>query len=433
MWMKKVKIGGSLELLFLLSVSILTFALVRNQVFASSNISVSMYNGNLAATTNTIYPRVKIVNQGTATIHLADIKIRYYYTKDGAQSQNFWCSWSSQGASNVTGTFVALKSPISGADTYVEIGFKNGAGDLLPGGKVEVHARLAKADWSSYNQSNDYSFNKSASTYVPWNKALAYISGTAIWGTAPGGLSGATPTAASTWPPVALTPKATPTTLSVRSTPSSNGADRYFPAGISVTAMGAVSQNISKQQVKVLIEGQVDENWSAIQSKLGFTTKEKAYAFFLGFATRESTLQVALETGSGPSHSYGPLQAAEPAYANSKNYAPENDVPEMVQYDLTPQNFYDPGIAVHSGIRHLLHFANQAGAAGYSGTELLRHALIGYNTGAIDGASADWMRQYSDEVGALAGWYLSTGHLTDAIFTWTGSPAVDRSNPWGWY
>jgi hypothetical protein len=235
--------------------------------------------------------------------------------------------------------------------------------------------------------------------------------------------AGATPVA--TLNPALPTPTPKPATAS--------GGDRYFPAGTSVDAIKSGSKSISRQQVKLLIEGQVDKNWSVIQDRTGFTTKEKAYAFFLGFSTREATLQVVLETGDGPSHSYGPLQTAEPAYVNDKNYAPEKDVPEMTQYDLTDQNFYDPGIAVHSGIRHFLHFATQAKKAGYTGKELLRHALIGFNSGSIESDDPQWMKEYADEIGALSGWYLQ-GHLTDAAYTYTGSTSgVDRNNPWGWY
>ena len=216
--------------------------------------------------------------------------------------------------------------------------------------------------------------------------------------------------------------------------PASSGSDRYYPLGTSVATMQADAANLTKQQVKTMVESQVNKNWGVIQSKLGFSTEAQAYAFFLGLATRESTLNAALETGSGAAHSYGAIQAAETAYANTNaGYSPENDVPEMTQYDFTPQNFYDPGIAIHMGIRHLLHFANQARAAGYSGTELLRHALIGYNTGWVTNASQSWLQQYSDEIGAIAGWYLNNGHLYDSQFTWTGSSAVDRSSPWGWY
>ena len=191
---------------------------------------------------------------------------------------------------------------------------------------------------------------------------------------------------------------------------------------------------MTKQQVKILIEKEVDNAWGVIQSALGLSTKEKAYAFFLGMASRESTLSVNLETGSGPSHSYGALQAAEPAYANANaNYAPENDVPEMVQYDFTPQNFYDPGISIYMGMRHLIHFSRQAVASGYTGIEFIRHTLIGYNTGSVNSSNQNWIVQYSDEIGALAGWYLLNGHLYDTAFTYTGDPQVNRSQPWGWY
>jgi hypothetical protein len=213
-----------------------------------------------------------------------------------------------------------------------------------------------------------------------------------------------------------------------------SGGDRYFPAGTPIAAMKSMATNLTKQQVKAIIEKQIDANWGVIQSTLGFGDKAQAYAFFLGMATRESTLNAGLETGSGAAHSYGPLQAAETAYANANpSYAPENDVPQMVQYAFTPQNFYDPGIAVHMGIRHLLHFAHQSKAAGFSGTDFLRHALIGYNTGWVTTSNLSWLQQYSDEIGAIAGWYLTNGHLYDNAFTWTGSQAVNRSSPWGWY
>jgi hypothetical protein len=238
-----------------------------------------------------------------------------------------------------------------------------------------------------------------------------------------------TPTREATTPTHTTTSTQAPTTLA-----SSSGDDRYFPAGTSATAMKSMATNLTKQQVKTIIEKQVDANWGVIQSALGFGNKGQAYAFFLGMATRESTLNAGLETGSGAAHSYGPLQASETAYTNANpSYTPENDVPLMVQYTFTPQNFYDPGIAVHMGIRHLIHFAHQSKAAGFAATDFLRHALIGYNTGWVTTSNQSLLQQYSDEIGALAGWYLTNGHLYDNAFTWTGSQAVNRGSPWGWY
>jgi hypothetical protein len=209
---------------------------------------------------------------------------------------------------------------------------------------------------------------------------------------------------------------------------------RYFAVGTAVSVMQAGASALPKQLVKALLEKEIDNSWGVVQSALGFSTKQKAYAFFLGMASRESTLNAGLETGSGAGHSYGPIQVAETAYANANpSYTPEHDVPEMTQYAFTPQNFYDPGIATYMGIRHLIHFSRLAKAKGYRGSELLRHALMGYNTGYIDTTDQNAMTQYSDEIGAMAGWYLHNGHLYDTLFTWTGDPGVDRSQPWRWY
>lgn len=148
-------------------------------------IKVQMYNQNTAATSNQIYPNMKLVNTGTSAIPLANVKIRYYFTADGTQSQTFYCDYSPVGTANVTGNFVTMATTKTGADTYLEVGFNSGAGSLAVGGDVTVQARFAKNDWSNYDQVNDYSFNSTGTTYVDWNKVTAYISGALQWGVEP--------------------------------------------------------------------------------------------------------------------------------------------------------------------------------------------------------------------------------------------------------
>jgi hypothetical protein len=206
--------------------------------------------------------------------------------------------------------------------------------------------------------------------------------------------------------------------------------DRYFPVGTSATVMKTKTPKITKQQVKLMIDQQVHENWAVIHTLTGFTTINKAYAFFLGMASRESTLNAGLETGSGASHCYGTLQASESSYASSR-YPPEDDVPQMYLYKFSPENFYDPGIAIHMGIRHFLHFVNQAKQ--YHGVDRLEHAMIGYNTGSIQITNQSLIKSYCDETAALAGWYVQNSHLRDSEFTWTLDPRVNRSHPWSWY
>lgn len=457
---KKFKVVLSAGLLFVILVTVLAGFFIKSSVFASSTLKIQTFNSNTAATPNTLYPRFTITNVSGNSIALSDISIRYYYTKDGTQSQNFWCDWSTIGAANVTAAFVDVNPAVQNADTYLSLGFKKEAGSLAPGTSIEVQTRVAKNDWSNYSQTNDYSFNGTATQYVEWNKVTAFVNGSQQWGTAPTGEAAPTtpastpttqptavpttkptqqPTAVPTLAPTATTaPKPTPTPVPptpVPTTAPSNNAteDRYFPVGTSTSDLISKSTALSKKEVKAIIVKQVDQHFSVISSKLGLNTKEKAYAFFMGLATRESTLNAGLETGGGAGHSYGPLQAAETAYANANpSYDPENDVPEMFQYDFVPANFYDPGIAVHMGIRHVIHFANQARAAGFSGKEILRHAVLGYNTGHVTGSDENWMRDYSDEIGALASWYLENNHLYDDTFTWTGDPRVNRNNPWRW-
>ncbi|XID95884.1 glycoside hydrolase family 9 protein [Paenibacillaceae bacterium WGS1546] len=148
-------------------------------------IKVEQYNANTAAAANTLSPQFRLTNTGTTPIALSDVKLHYYYTKDGPQAQSFWCDWSQVGSSNVTGDFVPLATPVAGADNYLEIGFTSGAGSLAPGTSINLQIRINKSDWSNYTQTGDYSFNPTASTYVDWTKTTGYVSGTLQWGVEP--------------------------------------------------------------------------------------------------------------------------------------------------------------------------------------------------------------------------------------------------------
>lgn len=149
------------------------------------NIKVEMYNANTAAVTNSIMPRFRITNTGSSAISLSQLKLRYYFTEDGTQNQNFWCDWSTVGSSNVTGSFTKLDTAKAGADTFLEIGFANSAGTLAPGVSIEVQARFAKNDWSNYSQENDFSFNSADSGYADYTKVAAYLGDSLIWGSEP--------------------------------------------------------------------------------------------------------------------------------------------------------------------------------------------------------------------------------------------------------
>jgi hypothetical protein len=148
-------------------------------------LKVQFYNQSTAATSNQIYLNVKLINNGSSALALSNVKLRYYYTINGAQTQNFYCDYSPVGSSNVNGNFVTMATAKTGADTYVEIGFGSGAGSLAAGGNTTIQARIAKSDWTNYTQTDDYSFNSSATTFVDWAKVTGYVSGALVWGTEP--------------------------------------------------------------------------------------------------------------------------------------------------------------------------------------------------------------------------------------------------------
>lgn len=151
----------------------------------TGDLVIQSYNGNTSSTTNGISPKFKLVNTGDSDINFSDIKLRYYYTINGEQTQNFWCDWASIGSGNVVSKFVKMATPVASADYYLEITFSSLAGTLQPGQSVEIQARFSKVDWSNYSQADDYSFQSSGNQYVSFDKVTGYINDTIVWGNEP--------------------------------------------------------------------------------------------------------------------------------------------------------------------------------------------------------------------------------------------------------
>ncbi|GLW07999.1 hydrolase [Microtetraspora sp. NBRC 13810] len=146
-------------------------------------------------------PWFKIANSGSAPVPLAELKIRYYFTGDGA-AYTFSCAWAVPGCGNVTSRFVTLSAPVAGADRYLEIGFTSGS--IPAGGDTgDIQLRVYRSDWQNVNQANDYSFG-AQSGYADWAKTPLYRAGAPAWGTPavtePTGPPG-TPTPTPTVPP----------------------------------------------------------------------------------------------------------------------------------------------------------------------------------------------------------------------------------------
>jgi len=142
------------------------------------------------ATINQIMPQFELSNTGKSSVDLSEVTIRYWYMLDIQQPQSYWCDYATVGCANISGSFVSLSSLRSKANTYLEIRFTNGAGNLAPGANTgEIQNRFNKDDWSNYQQARDYSYEGSAATFTVSTRITVYYKGTLVWGSEPDGLT----------------------------------------------------------------------------------------------------------------------------------------------------------------------------------------------------------------------------------------------------
>ncbi|WP_152393338.1 cellulase family glycosylhydrolase [Paenibacillus guangzhouensis] len=157
---------------------------VTPQRAPSGNLTVQYRAADTNVNDNQIKPHLNIKNNGTNSVNLSDLKIRYYFTKDGSSTVNAWIDWAQVGGENIQHTFASTSG--NSTDTYVELSFSSGAGSIPAGGQSgEVQLRMAKTDWSNFNEANDYSFDETKTSFVDWDKVTLFQNGTLVWGIQP--------------------------------------------------------------------------------------------------------------------------------------------------------------------------------------------------------------------------------------------------------
>jgi endoglucanase len=133
--------------------------------------------GNTNAKDNQIQPQFNIKNTGAAAVKLSDLKLRYYFTKEGSQSLNSWVDWAVIGAANINRTFT---------ESYVELSFSEAAGSIAAGSQTgDILLRIANNDWSNLDESNDYSYDPAKTSLTDHSKVTLYHKGQLAWGIEP--------------------------------------------------------------------------------------------------------------------------------------------------------------------------------------------------------------------------------------------------------
>jgi len=143
-----------------------------------------------ATSTQQVSLGLHLVSTGTTEVNLSELTIRYWYTQDNATPQATDCYYANINCSVVTMKVVSLPAPrgSSGTTAYLEVGFNAGAGKLAAGALVEVMGAIHHTNWSTYNETNDYSWRASdvsASTFFDTDLVTIYQNGYLVWGTEP--------------------------------------------------------------------------------------------------------------------------------------------------------------------------------------------------------------------------------------------------------
>lgn len=151
----------------------------------ASVVNLKVATQAVTSAQNTISTYVRINNEGNVPVNYEDLSVRYWFTaEDSVAALNYWIDYAALGGQNISGSFVRLSPALDGADAYFEVKVKPAAGSLYPlSNSGNIQYRIAKANWSNFNQANDYSYQQGVLSVN--SHATLYYKGQLIWGTEP--------------------------------------------------------------------------------------------------------------------------------------------------------------------------------------------------------------------------------------------------------
>lgn len=150
----------------------------------SSLQSLKVTSKDVSTAANTISHYLTLNNEGNTPVSYGDVTLRYWFTAEGSSALNYYLDYAKMGNAYVKGKFVKPATTFTNADTYLEISFA-APDSLYPLSTTgNIQQRIAKANWSVFDQLNDHSF-KAGSTFGDNVKVTAYVKGTLVYGVEP--------------------------------------------------------------------------------------------------------------------------------------------------------------------------------------------------------------------------------------------------------
>ncbi|WP_375433668.1 cellulose binding domain-containing protein [uncultured Hymenobacter sp.] len=152
-------------------------------VAAAQKLAVWSQNKSNRAVSNTISTYLQVRNLGNTPVAYQDLTVRYWFSPEGAQQLNSYLDYAELGANNVQVSFGR-----AGTETYAELRFTAALGSFSPLSNTgNIQYRLAKADWSDFNQANDFSYQVAANALAENVRITAYVQGQLVYGEEPAG------------------------------------------------------------------------------------------------------------------------------------------------------------------------------------------------------------------------------------------------------
>ncbi|MFR9798720.1 cellulase family glycosylhydrolase [Streptomyces sp. MS06] len=149
----------------------------------SGDLTVLYRSGDDSTGDSALRPHLRVVNSSDRPVDLAGVTVRYWFTRDGDAPVNAWCDYAALGCADVKPAVRTLSRPLDGADAYLEVSFTGGT--LAPGADTgDIQLRASKADWSDFDETDDYSHGPSG-PYVEAANITAYAGDELAWGLEP--------------------------------------------------------------------------------------------------------------------------------------------------------------------------------------------------------------------------------------------------------